>query len=49
MKDASVHGDEYVTVQVKVPKDLSQQAKQKLREFQQICDRDRSGQRGSAA
>lgn len=49
MKDSSVHGDEYVTVQVKVPKNLSPQAKQKLREFQQICDRDRSGQRGSAA
>ena len=49
MKDSSVHGDEYVTVQVKVPKDLSPQAKQKLREFQQICDGECHSRRGSAA
>lgn len=33
MKDASVHGDQYVTVQIQVPKNLSPKAKQKLREF----------------
>lgn len=49
MKDSSVHGDEYVTVQVQVPKDLSPQARQKLREFQQICDGERHSRRGSAA
>ena len=49
MKDSSVHGDEYVTVQVQVPKDLSPQAKQKLREFQQICDGEHHSRRGSAA
>lgn len=49
MKDSSVHGDEYVTVQVKVPKNLSPQAKQKLREFQQICDGECHSRRGSAA
>ncbi len=34
MKDPSVYGDLYVTVQVQVPTNLSPDAKQKLREFQ---------------
>ena len=37
MKDASVHGDQYVTVQIDVPKNLSAAAKQKLREFEEAC------------
>lgn len=37
MKDASVHGDQYVTVQIEVPQNLSPEAKQKLREFEEIC------------
>ena len=33
MKNSSVHGDQYTTVEVQVPKNLSPKAKQKLREF----------------
>lgn len=33
MKDHSVHGDQYVTVQIDVPQHISGAAKQKLREF----------------
>ena len=33
----SVHGDQYVTIEVQVPKNLSPEAKQKLKEFDQIC------------
>ncbi len=34
VKDPSVHGDQYVTVQIQVPTALSEEAKHKLREFQ---------------
>lgn len=33
MKNPTVHGDQYVTIQIQVPRNLSPQAKQKLREF----------------
>ncbi len=38
MKDPSVHGDQYVTVQIQVPENLSPQAKEKLREFEAMCN-----------
>lgn len=37
MKDSSVHGDQYVTVQIQVPQHLSPAAEQKLREFEAAC------------
>ncbi len=37
MKDPSVHGDQYVTVQIDVPQHLNAAAKQKLREFEASC------------
>ena len=37
MKDKSVHGDQYVTVQIQVPKSLNPKARQILKEFQQAC------------
>lgn len=37
MKDASVHGDQYATVQIQVPKNLSTAAIQKLKEFREAC------------
>ena len=37
MKDPSVHGDQYVTVQIQVPRNLSPEARQKLKEFEQAC------------
>ena len=37
MKDSSVHGDQYVTIQIEVPRNLSPQARQKLKEFEAIC------------
>ena len=39
MKDPTVYGDEYVTVQIRVPRNLSPEAKQKLREYEQLCRR----------
>lgn len=37
MRNPSVHGDQYVTVQIDVPKNLTPAAKQKLREFEALC------------
>lgn len=37
MKNASVHGDQYVTVQIDVPQRLSPAAQKKLREFEALC------------
>ena len=37
MKDSSVHGDQYVTIEVQVPCNLTPEAKQKLKEFDQLC------------
>ena len=34
MKNPSVHGDQYVTIRIQVPQNLSPEAKEKLREFQ---------------
>ena len=47
MKDPAVCGDQYVTVQIQVPRDLSPEARQKLREFEAACGK--SGKRWSAA
>lgn len=49
MKNSSVHGDQYVTVQIQIPTDLSMEAKSKLREFQQIYQKDQRRRKGSAA
>lgn len=37
MKNPSLHGDQYVSVQIQVPKYLNPEAKQKLREYHQAC------------
>ena len=37
MNNPSVHGDQYVTIEVQVPCNLTPEAKQKLKEFEQIC------------
>lgn len=50
MKDASVHGDHYVTVQIQVPQNLGEEAKRKLKEYEALCVQRGSGNgRGSAA
>ena len=38
MKNPSVRGDQYVTVQISVPQHLSQEARQKLREYEAVCE-----------
>lgn len=43
MKNPGVYGDHYVTVQIQVPQNLSPEAKQKLREFEELCRQDRHG------
>lgn len=37
MQDSNIYGDQYVTVQIQVPRNLSEEAKQKLREFEKAC------------
>lgn len=37
MQDPSVHGDHYVTVQIQVPRNLSPEAKQRLREYERAA------------
>ena len=49
MKDPAVHGDQYVTIRIQVPQNLSPEAKEKLREFQQVCRNDERKRRGSVA
>lgn len=46
MRQPGVYGDLYVTVQIQVPKELTPQAKQKLREFAAACGT--GGSRGVA-
>ena len=43
MKNPGVYGDHYVTVQVQVPQDLSPEAKQKLKEFEELLNKERRG------
>lgn len=38
MKDPSVHGDQYVTIQIQVPRNLNPEAKRRLREFERSCN-----------
>lgn len=37
MKDPKVHGDQYATVRIQVPRNLNETAKRKLREFEKAC------------
>ena len=47
MKNPSRTGDEYVTIQIDVPRNLSPEAAGKLREFEALCREEKS--RSSAA
>lgn len=46
MKNPSIHGDQYVTVQIDVPNHLTPEAEQKLREFERACGLDKNGHGG---
>lgn len=48
MSDPSRHGDHYVTVQIQVPVNLGSEAKEKLREFQDACNREQRWTHGAA-
>ena len=37
VKQPSVHGDEYVVIQIQVPRSLRPEAKQKLREYEKLA------------
>lgn len=37
MKNSAVYGDQYVTVQIQVPKNLTPEARKKLKEYEQAC------------
>lgn len=49
MNQPSVRGDQYVTVEIQVPRDLSAESKRKLKEFEESCAKRGSGSKGSAA
>lgn len=50
MKNPNVYGDHYVTVQIQVPKNLSREAKEKLKEYEEACGAGRhGGKKGSVA
>lgn len=49
MKNPSVRGDQYAVVEIAVPRDLSPEARQKLREFEQLQNGGNGGRRGHAA
>ena len=46
MRNSSLHGDQYVTVQIDVPKHLTPEAEQKLHEFEHACGLDKNSQGG---
>lgn len=47
MNNPNVHGDQYVSVQIQVPRNLNPQARQKLKEFEQACGQN-TGSKGAA-
>ncbi|WP_283682467.1 J domain-containing protein [Parablautia sp. Marseille-Q6255] len=49
MSQPSVRGDQYVTVEIQVPRDLTMEAKRRLKEFEQSCARRGNRPNGSAA
>ena len=46
MKNPSIHGNQYVTVQIDVPNHLTPEAEQKLREFDHACGLNKNSQGG---
>ena len=48
MKDPKVKGDQYVTIQIAVPQNLTAEVKEKLREFAAACEKGRRGGRTAA-
>lgn len=48
LQNPQVHGDQYVTVQIQVPKDLSPEAKKKLKEFEKAAGLDGKGRKHAA-
>lgn len=49
LKNPSVRGDQYVTIRIQVPKTVSPEAAEKLKEYDRAMKRGYSGKRGSAA
>lgn len=49
MKNPSVKGDQYVIVRIQVPKNISPEAAEKLREYDRAMKQNRAGSQGSAA
>ena len=47
MKNPSVRGDQYVTIQIQVPQNLNYSAKEKLHEYAKACGLERSNANGS--
>lgn len=43
MKNHGVHGDQYVAIQIQVPRNLSQEEKKKLKEYEAVCGKNGRG------
>lgn len=43
MKNNSIYGDQYVTVQIEVPRNLSTEAKKKLKEYEEVLHQNKNG------
>ncbi len=48
VKNPSVRGDQYVTIRIQVPKEVSREAAEKLKEYDRAMKQGRTGKRGSA-
>lgn len=48
VKNPSVRGDQYVTIRIQVPKEVSREAAEKLKEYDRAMKQGRAGKRGSA-
>lgn len=49
MGNPKVYGDQFVTVEVQVPRNLTPEAKQKLKEFEQLCNKGKGKNHGGHA
>lgn len=48
MKNSSIRGDLYATVQIQVPRALSSEERQKLREYESVCKQGKKRREGVA-
>ncbi|MGN0399795.1 MAG: DnaJ C-terminal domain-containing protein [Blautia sp.] len=45
MKNASIYGDQYVTIEIQVPRNLNQEERRKLKEYEHVCKKENRNER----